>query len=354
MHAVETMAYRMDAGVPWHGLGNPVNNNMDVDSMLKAAGIDWTVSRRYVRMKQSSTNDELLPIPGYFAIVRDTDHKVYQIATDRYKPVQNRVIMEQFREHIAEGGMELDTAGSLKEGAVIWAMASLKKGFTLPGGDIVTGNLLYSTSHDGSLVTEAKFVSTRVVCWNTLSAAKGEKGKAFRLKHSAKFDKQKQQEAKEFLGLAIKRLERLEEWASTLAEVKIGKKEVTTLVAALTNPAYRERVIESTTDYQEFRRMGMMDDVFGSILTKGGYPEPTDAELNRVAKHILDSVVESPGSTMKSAKGTLWGIVNGVTYYTDHVAGRNADNRLTSAWFGQRENLKEDAFALALAVAKAA
>ena len=43
-HEVETMAY---AGqVPWHGLGKQVDNNMSPDEMLKAAQIDWTVSKR--------------------------------------------------------------------------------------------------------------------------------------------------------------------------------------------------------------------------------------------------------------------------------------------------------------------
>ena len=43
-HEVETMAY---AGqVPWHGLGKQVDGDMSPDQMLKAAQIDWTVSKR--------------------------------------------------------------------------------------------------------------------------------------------------------------------------------------------------------------------------------------------------------------------------------------------------------------------
>ena len=43
-HAVETMAYTGE--VPWHGLGTEVNNTMSPKEMLKAAQIDWTVSKR--------------------------------------------------------------------------------------------------------------------------------------------------------------------------------------------------------------------------------------------------------------------------------------------------------------------
>ena len=41
--AVETMAY---AGqVPWHGLGTEVSNDLSVEEMLYAAGLDWRVRK---------------------------------------------------------------------------------------------------------------------------------------------------------------------------------------------------------------------------------------------------------------------------------------------------------------------
>lgn len=356
MHAVETMAYVQSNGVPWHGLGNPIPQGATIEQMLKASGLDWKVNLRYVRMKEGKDLESFVPIPGFVAVVRDTDNKVYQIASDRYKPVQNATIMEQFREHIEAGGMHLDTAGSLKEGAVVWAMASLGKGFTLPGGDVVTGNLLYSTSHDGSLVTEAKFVSTRVVCWNTLSAARGEKGTSYRLKHSTKFDAGKQREAKEVLGLALNRLQKLEAWANKLADCKIAKQQALTFVQTLTNPGWFEEVIQKSEDLRsaEINGGNLLDLVIAESASTKTLKPPTENDLNRVGKAILESIIDSPGSDLPSAKGTAWGLVNGVTYYTDHIAGRSQDNRLTSSWFGQRENLKEEAFDLALKVAKAA
>ena len=43
-HNVETMAYTNQ--VPWHGLGEALKNAPTVEGMLKAAKIDWTVSKR--------------------------------------------------------------------------------------------------------------------------------------------------------------------------------------------------------------------------------------------------------------------------------------------------------------------
>jgi len=42
-HLVETMAYAGE--VPWHGLGKSVPADLSPAQMLKAAELDWTVSK---------------------------------------------------------------------------------------------------------------------------------------------------------------------------------------------------------------------------------------------------------------------------------------------------------------------
>jgi hypothetical protein len=43
----------------------------------------------------------------------------------------------------------------------------------------------------------------------------------------------------------------------------------------------------------------------------------------------------------------LWGAVNAVTYYVDHVRSGGAGERLDSAWFGAGSVLKDRAWAAA-------
>ena len=58
------------------------------------------------------------------------------------------------------------------------------------------------------------------------------------------------------------------------------------------------------------------------------------------------------GADMASAKGTAWGLVNGITEYVDtHRKARNQDYRLDSAWFGTGAQIKERAFQHAMALA---
>ena len=59
---------------------------------------------------------------------------------------------------------------------------------------------------------------------------------------------------------------------------------------------------------------------------------------------IKTATISSPGrGLLKSAKGTLWGVVNGVTYYADHSRGfstTSQESRLTASWFGAGNSLK--------------
>jgi hypothetical protein len=53
------------------------------------------------------------------------------------------------------------------------------------------------------------------------------------------------------------------------------------------------------------------------------------------------------GSELKSANGTVWGLVNAVTEFVDHHRGRTSDVRIDRAWFGDGVATKEKATELA-------
>lgn len=59
------------------------------------------------------------------------------------------------------------------------------------------------------------------------------------------------------------------------------------------------------------------------------------------------------GSDLPGVRGTLWGLVNGVSEYFDHHRGNSGttrDNRLNYAWFGDGDKIKSAAFKQALAL----
>ena len=79
---VETMAYRGET--PWHGLGEKVTGEMSLDGWLDAAGLDWQIVPTPINVDGADASAE-----SYRAIMRETDGRVYQVASDRYVPTQN-------------------------------------------------------------------------------------------------------------------------------------------------------------------------------------------------------------------------------------------------------------------------
>ena len=90
---------------------------------------------------------------------------------------------------------------------------------------------------------------------------------------------------------------------------------------------------------------------FQRLFPVGGSNE-NKKDLSRNASRALSIVHEQPGA--EYAEGSWWQAYNSVTYLTDHLVGRSADTRLTSAWYGTNKNLKTKALELAVEYAETA
>ena len=103
------------------------------------------------------------------ALVRSSDNKVLTNIGQIWNPVQNEEAFEFFSEYVLAGDMEMHTAGSLKGGQMVWALAKVKESFDLFGGDKVESYLLFSNPHLYGKSIDIRFTPIRVVCNNTLS-----------------------------------------------------------------------------------------------------------------------------------------------------------------------------------------
>ena len=311
VNGVAAMAYRESKGLPWHGLGVPVSDDMTPIEMMKAANLDWTVSKKKSFVEINGEKVET----GQEALVRDTDGKILTNVSGNWKPCQNLEAFEFFTDFVSNGDMVMDTAGSLKDGQMVFAAADVKDGFTLFGGDEVKGYLLFSNPHVYGKSIDVKFVMTRVVCNNTLSMALTERGQpAVRLSHRNEFDPEL---VKQLLGISHTRIEQFKEAAEFL-----GSKRYTDVA------------------FQKF-----LGQVFGVSNQK-------DKELSRTAERALEIVDTQPGANF--APGTWWNAYNAVTYMTDHEMGRSADTRAAAAWFGHNAKRKLDALNIAVEMSEAA
>jgi phage/plasmid-like protein (TIGR03299 family) len=324
--AVETMAYTKSGGVPWHGMGNPVDDTMSPEEMMVASKTDWTVSLRDMFWKPDGSKIE--KVLDKRVLARDSDNQQLSVVGTHWKPVQNIEAVTFFKKFVAEGKMHMETMGSLWSGRYIWALARLKNDFALGKGsdaDEVRGYVLLCSPHTIGKAMLLQTTGIRVVCWNTLQMAlgaslKGDKGKAFRMPHSMAFDDEMKGKAAEALGLASAQIDEFKEAATLLATKKATPEHV-----------------------EEF---------FCEVLRY----DPKDAEKEekrepRMLKYFANAMELAPGADLASARGTWWGALNAVTRVVDHDLGRERETALKTAWFGGKAALKRRALDLAIVAA---
>jgi phage/plasmid-like protein (TIGR03299 family) len=304
------MAYIGDE--PWHGLGQRLTEGAGIDEWKRQAGMEWTVERAEVRF--ATATDALKTFKGRDVFYRSDTHAPLAVVSKQFKPVQPAEILEFFRDLTEIAGFKMNTAGVLKGGVKVWAMADIGEPMAIVGNDLVMPRMLVATACDGSMRTLVKNVTERVVCANTLAIAVGETdARQLQVSHRSEWNVH---DIKAQLGLLPSAYALFMKRARELAHAEISPAVAESMTAALLgeDPAKEEK----STGYRSI--MSLFDG--GQI-----------------------------GADMPGVKGTPWGWLNAVTEYYDYtVRARNDDNRLDSALFGPGDKMKDRAYRLALEV----
>ncbi len=309
------MAYAGE--LPWHGLGTEVSNDLTPIQMMQKAGVDWEVEQ------QEIITETGIRIKDKVALVRTSDNTLLDVTGKDWKPVQNEEAFTFFSEFVAAGDMEMHTAGSLKEGRNVWALAKVKESFDVFGEDRVDSYLLFSNPHQYGKAVDVRFTPIRVVCHNTLTFSLQNASKnSVKVGHRTAFDADT---VKETLGLASEKFAKYKEMAQFLGSRKITAESLI---------QYYNEVFPTTSRKEEKTPVVVYDD------------------LSKAAKMCYDALEVQPGAEF--AAGTWWQAFNSVTYYTDHLQGRNSENRLHNQWFGYNQAKKVTAAEKAVAYATAA
>lgn len=305
-HEVETMAFANQ--VPWHGLGNRVDASVSVDEMLVAAGLDWDVKLHpmFAHLDLGGNAHQSIRVKNKSALVRSNDNKVLTTASDNWKPIQNREMLEFFKEYAFAGGATLETAGSLRDGKLVWGLANLGHGFTTNNGaDAVKGYLLFASPHEVGKATTVRVTGTRVVCANTMAIAmRGHSNGYYSQSHLKDFNFDL---ARETVGLAHEAMVDMEKNAKVLEALELSDRDTVAILGKHFQP----------------------DVEIADLIA--------NPDMRSQAMHeVLVSLEQAPGAV----PGNAWGVLNAVTFWSDHVAGRSADARLNKAWFGTNAKLK--------------
>jgi phage/plasmid-like protein (TIGR03299 family) len=277
----------------------------------------WQIEAGDVRyIAQGEHLGSIHAFPGQKVLYRSDTKAPLSVVSDRFQVVQPEEILSFYKDLTETGGYELETAGVLKGGRKLWALARTGQQAVLKGRDEVNGYLLLATACDGTLSTTAQFTSVRVVCNNTLAIALGDGAGTVRVSHRSVFDPDS---VKRQLGIAVS------SWDSFMARMK-----------ALADCKVKD------TEVETFLRR---------VLT---YPASADAQQPVINNQALKSVQSlynghGMGAEFGSAAGTAWGLLGAVTEFVDHHRrSRSTDHRLDAAWFGQGAAIKQKAWDEAL------
>lgn len=284
--------------VPWHGLGQRLTEDADLETWKREAGMNWQVNKSLLVFKDQTGMEHFFPDR---CVLYRSDNKVaLGVVSNDYRIVHPGEVMEFFRDLIEGHGFKMETAGCLFGGRKFWALARTGESVRIMGQDEVKPYLLMASSCDGSMATAVHLTSVRVVCNNTLRMSIGADASRamIRVPHSANFEAES---VKQQLGIVGDAWENFIGNIQLLAKFKIDRDQAIQIVADELKAEWKDK------DGNDMEQDAMLE---------------ASTVLRRIIK-LYDS--DSLGNDFRSSKGTAWGLVNAVTQYFDHEAGGRGD-----------------------------
>lgn len=314
---------------PWHGLGQSVTKGASIGVWAKEAGMNWEAQEAGVYFGNLEEEGNVERADGYKMLHRSDSKAQLAIVGEDYNVVQPMDVLEFFRDLTEVGGWHIHTAGCLRGGRKIWAMASNGDSASVGKGDKIMRNLLLATSLDGSMKTVAMETSVRVVCANTLSMALGKNVKGqVATSHRSAFDAQL---VKRALGVNQDNFKVFMEKAKELSETPMSLD-------------LAQSILRKLFKVEEQAKLGPKLAWLGDLSQVSVEPEAKDTRAVTAVLGLFDGA--GMGSGLKTSKGTAWGLLNAITEHVDHDMGRTQDSRLDAAWFGKGAQLKSQAIEL--------
>ncbi len=339
---------------PWHGLGQEMQPGDSLAQWQRRAGMEWTIERAEVEFRAHgqlygmADADRSPPsyergrpwmFPRRQVLYRSDNCVGLGVVSNRYKEVQPAQVLDFFDRYLERNRWQMSAAGTLRNGAVLWATARTGRGAEVAAGDVVEQYVLLSTSCDGTSSTEARLTNVRVVCANTLAAARGVKA-SVKVRHNNKFDREQVQQELEFghLGDMAMSFDEFMHAARSLAARPVSRSMAEDYVLAVAHrvrsgfmqPAWDARQALTDLPQGQLRQSLQQGDAYKKMMA------------------LFDG--EGRGANMRGTQGTAWGLINAVTEYVDHQpkgTRQSASDRYFSAWLGRGQALKQEALILA-------
>jgi len=316
---------------------------------------------------------ETRTLPEYRALHRSDNGACLSIAGANWKPVQNDQMLEQFIEIAKTGNLEITHVGCLDGGKRVVAIAkspytrsveylnSIKGDGTYNSqidaraaagfrkDDVLSLQFIISNSHVPGISMKIRARVVRLACLNGVTTCQEF---AFKLNHRNQYDSTIAARIRAFIERVIGNFDLFMADTNAIAQTRATRPVQETFIAELIQPELIRKAAErlvlpsrfATASMEELGRV-VLDEVMSyqeRIL------EPAD--YSRLTNAIINDMDTQPGGDLSA--GTLYHALNGVTHYVDHIQGRGAETGVASSLWGNGDQLKQRAQALAVQYAQ--
>jgi len=309
---------------PWHHLGVQFEEEFTSSQAITAARLDYPVTKERLHRLRPDLGPGMTEATEAYATINGHTQDVLGIVGDGYEVLQNQEAFDFFDIVLKESGGKLQTAGAIGKGEKVWMLAKLPEVFYPLVGDGVEQYLLGTTSHDGTMKTEIRFSSIRVVCQNTFNMAmQGSRG-VISIRHTTNM-RQKLEMAAMVMLRYKEHFDLVGENFSKLANVKIDDAWI---------DEYLERLIGNPVNVADGRGRTIME--------------------NKI-KLIEGRLAFGKGVDLPGVAGTAWWALNSVVEFADYDMkakgqGMDESRRTNSILFGTAAEFKQEAFDTAMAM----
>lgn len=333
---------------PWHGLGQIVDKAMTSAECIVIAGLDFEVFKvpnyadlyypETVKGEKANLNDlsenititgdqlatRLKANPKTFSTIRLDSREILGTVGSDYTVVDNKEAFEFFDGIVGSQQAIYETAGALGRGETIFLTAKIPMEIDIDGQaiDKVQRYLILSNTHDGSRSLEVMISTIRVVCNNTLAAARKEASLRIRLKHTPNI-KDRVEKTRSLLQIEESIMNAFAMKASTFTRIKVTPDQVNDVLLSMYLSDAELKLVNQTGNLKDnvsTRKYNILSDVKGSIMY-------------------------GPGQNLITSKDTVWGLYNGIaSYYQNTVNYKSFDDRMNNILYGAGFNKIVDAY----------
>jgi phage/plasmid-like protein (TIGR03299 family) len=210
-------AIYVDRTTTWHSIGKSVEECKDLESVLRASGLDYEVVKEPVlTWPDEDRGGTPITIPNRFVTMRENDKHLYDVVSDKFEIVQNREAFD-FVNYMGND-LQFRKAGET-EGGMVYIIGALPEVSIL--GDSFIPHVIFRNGFSGKVKITAAICPLRMVCQNQFNFAFKNTQNTVTIRH-VRNAHDKLEEAREVLKVSADYMQELNAMAEQYASIKLS------------------------------------------------------------------------------------------------------------------------------------